>query len=141
RGEVAGGATGDLRGTATWCMLIMILRVLESDEAAGGRMKLKSVHVREFKSVWDSSSFNVGDVTCLVGKNESGKTALLEALYRLNPLVETDTNFDVTEDYPRLEVEDYLQAVEAKTRREHNDAINATLTLEHAGVSAVHAAS
>jgi predicted ATP-dependent endonuclease of OLD family len=39
--------------------------------------------------------------TCLVGKNEAGKTALLKALYRLNPIVETEGRFDVTDDYPR----------------------------------------
>jgi predicted ATP-dependent endonuclease of OLD family len=63
-------------------------------------MKLRSVHVREFKSVWDSNAFDTDRVTCLVGKNEAGKTALMQALYRLNPIVESDANFDVTDDYP-----------------------------------------
>jgi len=54
----------------------------------------------------------------LVGKNEAGKTALLEALYRLNPIVSLDGNFDVTDDYPRSEVEDYQQGVEGGQRQE-----------------------
>ncbi len=64
-------------------------------------MKLKEFRVREFRSVWDSGTVKVDDVTCLVGKNEAGKTALLKALYRLNPLIEEDAKFDVTDDYPR----------------------------------------
>jgi AAA15 family ATPase/GTPase len=79
-------------------------------------MKLTSVHVREYKSIQDSSAFDVGDVTWLVGKNEAGKTALLEALNRLNPLVPTKT-FDVVEDYPRSEVEEYQQEIEQKKRK------------------------
>jgi predicted ATP-dependent endonuclease of OLD family len=70
-------------------------------------MRLKNVSVREFKSIWDSGPIEVGDITCLVGKNEAGKTAILKALYRLNPLVETDAKFDVTEDYPRAYLKDY----------------------------------
>jgi predicted ATPase len=81
-------------------------------------MKLKTVHVKEYKSVWDSNPFEVDRVTCLVGKNEAGKTALLEALYRLNTIVPGDGNFDVTDDYPRSEVEDYRQAVEAGERQQ-----------------------
>jgi AAA15 family ATPase/GTPase len=47
-------------------------------------MKLKSFQVKEFKSVWDSGLVDVAQITCLVGKNEAGKTALLQALYRLS---------------------------------------------------------
>jgi predicted ATP-dependent endonuclease of OLD family len=79
-------------------------------------MKLKSAHVTEFQSIRDSNPFEVGDITCLVGKNEAGKTAILQALYRLRPLMEQDGNFDVTDDYPRAEVEDYLNEVETKKR-------------------------
>lgn len=44
-------------------------------------LKLKQYHVRNFKCVLDSGEIDVDDhITCFVGKNESGKTALLEAL-------------------------------------------------------------
>lgn len=49
-------------------------------------MKLVKVQVRYFRNILDSTEVEVqDDVTCLVGKNESGKTAFLEALRRLNP--------------------------------------------------------
>ena len=49
-------------------------------------MKLTKVRITNFQSIHDSTEFDIADVTCLVGKNEAGKTALLKALYRLNPL-------------------------------------------------------
>lgn len=61
-------------------------------------MKLKNAHVRFFRNVLDGGEVEFqGDVTCLVGKNESGKTSFLQALYRLNPAVTTP--FDLM-DYP-----------------------------------------
>lgn len=92
-------------------------------------MKLRTVHVKEFKSIWDSNPFTVERVACLVGKNEAGKTALLQAIYRLNPLVENDGNFDVTYDYPKSEVENYQQDIESK-RRKHTEVISAVFDLE-----------
>ena len=50
-------------------------------------MQLKSFSVSEYRSVLSSNSIETGDITCLVGKNESGKTALLHALYKLNPII------------------------------------------------------
>jgi len=79
-------------------------------------MKLARVHVTEFQSVRDSGAFEIGDITCLVGKNESGKTAILQALYRLNPFIDPHGRYSVTDDYPRSEVEDYRLAVEAGRR-------------------------
>lgn len=82
-------------------------------------MKLKEFRVREFRSVWDSGPIKVdSQVTCLVGKNEAGKTALLTALYRTNPIVAEDANFDTTYDYPKREVEDYRVAIENGDRDE-----------------------
>ncbi len=78
------------------------------------RMKLLTVEVSNYKSVRRSNPFNIGDITCLVGKNEAGKTALLEALYRLNPVVPQDAKFDVTDDYPRSDVTDYEHGIETK---------------------------
>ncbi len=80
-------------------------------------MKLKEFTVREFRSVWDSGSIKVDDqITCLVGKNESGKTALLTALYRTNPIIPEEALIDETYDYPKREVEDYRFAIENKDR-------------------------
>ena len=92
-------------------------------------MRLTKARIREYKSVWDSGEFQLGDITCLVGKNEAGKTALLEALQRINPLNAEDAEFDVTTDYPRSEVEDYRIAVE-KGEREPTKVVTATYELE-----------
>ena len=62
-------------------------------------MKLTKARVQKYKCVEDSGEWHVDQVTCLVGKNESGKSALLEALYKLNP-VEKNEVFRET-DYPR----------------------------------------
>src|SRR6266699_90388 len=49
-------------------------------------MKLTEVRVQNFRNFLDSTPVAVSqDVSCLVGKNESGKTAFLQALYRANP--------------------------------------------------------
>lgn len=64
-------------------------------------MKLKKVHVRNFRSVRDSGEFTVeANTTCLVGKNEAGKTALLQALARVNPQPGEPSTFEKL-DYPR----------------------------------------
>lgn len=99
-------------------------------------MRLRTVRVKEFMSVWDSNPFEVGGVTCLVGKNEAGKTAILQALYRLNPIIAGDGEFDVTYDYPKSDVEDYQQDVEAN-RRGHANVVTATFDLEAAELEAI----
>jgi predicted ATPase len=101
-------------------------------------MKLKTVTIAEFKSVHSSQPFEVTDITCLVGKNEAGKTALLQALYRLNPVVDSDGKFEVTADYPRNEVEDYRIAIENKTR-EHATVVKAVFTLEESDLADLNA--
>lgn len=58
------------------------------------RVKLVSVHVTNFRSVENSESFTVDQVTCLVGKNEAGKSAVLLALAALNPHDSTPALFD-----------------------------------------------
>ena len=43
-------------------------------------MRLKSFHIRVFRNVIDSGLIEVADNTCLVGKNEAGKSAIIGAL-------------------------------------------------------------
>jgi hypothetical protein len=74
-------------------------------------MKLKEFQVTMYQSVLDSGVVDVGDVVCLVGKNEAGKTALLKALYKLNPIRPEDAAFSATDDYPRMEVSNYEESV------------------------------
>ena len=99
-------------------------------------MKLTNVRITEFQSIQDSNEFEIGDVTCLVGKNEAGKTALLKALYRLNPIIEADGNFDADDDYPSRNVSDYLEDIEAE-RREPADVVQATYALEANDIAAI----
>jgi len=63
-------------------------------------LKLVSARVTHYRSAEATDEFAVEpDVTCLVGKNESGKTNVLQALYRINP-VETSAGFDEVVDFP-----------------------------------------
>jgi energy-coupling factor transporter ATP-binding protein EcfA2 len=62
-------------------------------------MKLINAHVTNFRSVEDSGEFSVEQVTCLVGKNEAGKSAVLLALGALHPHPSTPLIFDKERDY------------------------------------------
>jgi ABC-type cobalamin/Fe3+-siderophores transport system ATPase subunit len=99
-------------------------------------MRLAKVRVTNFQSIQDSTEFDVGDITCLVGKNEAGKTALLRAIYRLKPIVEADGKFDVIDDYPRRAVTDYQDDVDGG-RRMPAQVVQATYVLETDDVAAV----
>ena len=70
-------------------------------------MKLTTVHVTNFRSVEDSGEFEVGQVLCLVGKNEAGKTAIEQALAGLNPHPSTPVSYDLERDYPRRWLTEY----------------------------------
>lgn len=98
-------------------------------------MQLQSAHVTLYRSVEDSDEFTVEpDVTCLVGKNESGKTAVLQALFKLNP-IETSAVFDQVIDFPsrltrmRKSSDDPLKAIRAtfELTSEELEAIEAEL--------------
>ncbi|MFD8034667.1 AAA family ATPase, partial [Streptomyces sp. NPDC059717] len=64
-------------------------------------MQLTQVRSRLFRNIVDSGDVAIApDVTALVGKNESGKTALLSAIYRFHP-VYSEHSFSLGKDYPR----------------------------------------
>lgn len=68
--------------------------------ALGVAMQLKSFRVRVFRNIIDSGSVTVDDVTCIVGKNEAGKSALLSALDHLNP-AKPVAELNLLDEYPR----------------------------------------
>lgn len=71
-------------------------------------MKLLKAQVMNYKSIEDSGWVTINNVTCLVGKNESGKTAFLQALQKLCPIEVISGNFDILE-YPRKGYAKYRQ--------------------------------
>ena len=76
-------------------------------------MKLIEVTVKNFRSIIDSTPVKIqDDITCLVGKNESGKTSFLHALYRLNP-ARPNVKFNVEDQYPAwLEKKDRMRGLD-----------------------------
>src|SRR5579859_630640 len=67
-----------------------------------GPLELKSVRIQNYRSIDDSGVVPIEEITCLVGKNESGKTAFLHALHLLNPLnpIRGKVRFDDVMDFP-----------------------------------------
>ena len=63
-------------------------------------MKLTQARVVNYRSIDDSSWVKVDDVTALVGKNESGKTAFLQAIRKINSISGEEDAFTIR-DYPR----------------------------------------
>ena len=95
-------------------------------------MKLTSVRIRRFRNIIDSTPISVEPhVTCLVGKNESGKTAILEALYRLKPIY--PENFRDIDDYPRWLLAEHRRSGEI----EKTTPVEATFELDAADVEAI----
>jgi energy-coupling factor transporter ATP-binding protein EcfA2 len=68
--------------------------------------------VTNYKSIDDSGWVDIAEITCLVGKNESGKTAFLHALNKFNPVEGQDGDFDPTTEFPRKRLNRY--------KREHD---------------------
>ena len=62
------------------------------------KMQLIRYKVFQFKSVMDSGWINCDDVTTLVGINESGKSNILLALWKLHPVIGGE--IDILHDLP-----------------------------------------
>ena len=97
-------------------------------------MKLIGAEVELFRNIIDSTPVDIQpDVTCLVGKNESGKTAFLHALYRLNP-ARPNAPLNLSQQYPAWRIkQDRL----AGRSLEDVHPIRATFTLEPSDVAAL----
>ena len=63
-------------------------------------MKLKRFRIQNYRSISDSGPINVDRLAALVGRNESGKSNLLRALYSLNP-ADGFRSLNKIKDFPR----------------------------------------
>ncbi|MBM7054103.1 AAA family ATPase [Streptomyces durocortorensis] len=96
-------------------------------------MLLHTVEIDAFRNFTNRQTMAVDPgVTCLIGKNESGKTTILKALHRLNPANESD-EFSLTTDYPRRHL--------ARDRRSKNldevAPVTAVFSLEESDLDAI----
>ena len=57
-------------------------------------MKLEKCRVQNYRCITDSGWVEFDDIAVIVGRNESGKTSFLKALWRLNPYHDTGYNID-----------------------------------------------
>jgi predicted ATP-dependent endonuclease of OLD family len=57
-------------------------------------MKLTSCRVQNYRSILDSGWVELDDIAVIVGKNESGKTSFLKALWKFNPFHPAAYNID-----------------------------------------------
>ena len=63
-------------------------------------MQLKSFRVQKFRNIEDSGEVELLDaLTCVVGKNQAGKSALLRALHKFNP--HRPEPYDMRREWPR----------------------------------------
>ena len=97
-------------------------------------MLLKKVKIEHFRNIIDSSVVEIeDDITCLVGKNESGKTAFLTALYRLKP-VRNNAVFSLTDHYPAWLSKQYK---DGGKDREDTKPVSATFLLQNADLAEI----
>ena len=57
-------------------------------------MKLKKCRIQNYRCITDSGWVEFDDIAVIVGRNESGKTSFLKALWRLNPYHNIGYNID-----------------------------------------------
>ena len=101
-------SVGRGRSTRQW-----LKKPFDGRERETSMLTLVKAQVWKYKSIEDSTPVEIADaVTVLVGKNESGKTAFLEALHKALPL--DDTAYDYVADYPRKDLVRYRPQHEAK---------------------------
>lgn len=87
---------------------------------------LTKAQVFKYKSIEDSFPVEISDdVTILVGKNESGKTAYLEALHKALPL--GNVEFDLVFDYPR---KDYVRYRPRHDAESYDNVVELTFRIE-----------
>lgn len=70
-------------------------------------MKLIEAHATNYRNIMDSNPVDIGQTTCLVGKNEAGKSAFLRALEGLRSTDPEFTEYGKITNYPRRAFAEY----------------------------------
>lgn len=70
-------------------------------------MKLIEAHATNYRNILDANPVKIGQTTCLVGKNEAGKSAFLKALEGINSTDELFTDYGKITNYPRRMLAEY----------------------------------
>ena len=70
-------------------------------------MKLVKAHATNYRNIIDSNIVEISQSTCLVGKNEAGKTAFLKSLECLRSTNPEFNEYGKIENYPRRYLSDY----------------------------------
>ena len=97
-------------------------------------MRLRKARIKKYRSIRDTGLFDIEPgKTILVGPNEAGKSAVLEALQRINP-PGAMRNFDALRDYPRAEFSDLMAG---KVRLEETTIVEGHFDLEPADKEAI----
>ena len=97
-------------------------------------MKMVAFQIQHYRSILDSGWVDVEDFSVIVGKNESGKTSLLRALWKFNPY--TDAPYDLSREWPRgHRREMHLDQPVATVRFEFTPEERATLAALHASAA------
>jgi len=95
-------------------------------------MDLNALRVQNYRSIDDSGWVSVDDFLTLIGRNESGKTAFMQAVQGINPPSSAD-EYVPYEDYPREEWAAY-----SDTHEEEPDVVaSARFSLDPGAVQAI----
>ncbi|MEM9947528.1 MAG: AAA family ATPase [Cyanobacteria bacterium P01_D01_bin.36] len=96
-------------------------------------MYLRKIRVQNYRSIVDSGWVPIDGVTCLVGKNESGKSASLKAIEGLNSTDTAFVNYNKIEDYPRR----YLAQYDERHAEQEAEVISSQWELTEADIAEV----
>jgi recombinational DNA repair ATPase RecF len=66
-------------------MVVFFSQAMAAVRRRRGLMKFTQCQVYNYRNIHDSGPIKVNEMTAFVGQNESGKSNLFEALYRVNP--------------------------------------------------------
>lgn len=70
-------------------------------------MKLTEAHATNYRNIIDADPVAIGQVTCLVGKNEAGKSAFLKALEGIRSTDPEFNEYGKVTNYPRRMLSEY----------------------------------